>query len=108
MFKFTQKLLSICPVAQITANSVSYQSYQTYPNLKKQYLLYLLNNYNTYLYSELNKTNCDIQKFFITQDLTSVNFIKDKIDSDNIKDEDVNKNIKIVLNKYNSVQYKYN
>ena len=100
MFKLTQKLLSIC---LISANS---PTYQTYPYLKKEYLLHLIDNYNTFLCYELEKTNCDIQKFFINQDLNNIINIENKINLKNLNEEDLNKNIKFVLKKYNSLQNK--
>ena len=96
MFKLTQKLRSICLISP------------TYPNLKKEYLLHLIDNYNTFLCSELEKTNCDIQKFFINQDLNNIVNIENKINLNNLNEEDINKNIKFVSNKFNLVQFKYN
>jgi hypothetical protein len=88
MFKLTQKLL------------------YAYPNLQKQYLLNLIEKYNFFLYSELDKTNCYIKRNFIKQDLSNIVDIQNKLNLNKITEEEINKNIKFLSNKYNQMQNK--
>ncbi len=88
MFKLTQKLL------------------YAYPNIQKKYLLNLIERYNFFLYSELDKTNCDVKKIFIRQDLSNVVDIQNKLNLNEITEEEINKNIKFLSNKYNQMQNK--
>jgi hypothetical protein len=91
MFKLTRNLL---------------YAYENYPNIQKQYLLNLIEKYNFFLYSELDKTNCDVKKIFIRQDLSNVVDIQNKLNLNEITEEDINKNIKLLSNKYNQMQNK--
>ena len=88
MFKFTQKLL------------------YTYPNIQKQHLINLIERYNSYLYSELDKTNCDVEKFIIKQDLSNVVDIQNKLNLNEITEQEMNKNIKFMSDKFNLAQNK--
>lgn len=94
MFKIARKLL------------YTYSINQTYPHIQKQHLLNLIERYNSYLYSELDKTNCDVEKFIIKQDLSNVVDIQNKLNLNEISEEDINKNIKCVSDKFNLVQNK--
>ena len=88
MFKFTQKLL------------------YTYPNIQKQHLINLIERYNSYLYSELDKTNCDVEKFIIKHDLSNVVDIQNKLNLNEITEQEMNKNIKFMSDKFNLAQNK--
>jgi hypothetical protein len=91
MFKFTRKIL---------------YGYTNYPNIQKQHLINLIERYNSYLYSELDKTNCDVEKTFIKVDLSNVVDIQNKLNLNQISEEDINKNIKYVSDKFNLAQNK--
>ena len=97
MFKLTQKILNTYKINQIN---------QIYPNIQKQHLINLIERYNYHLYSELDKTNCDVEKFIIKQDLSNVVDIQNKLNLDEISEEDINKNIKYVSDKFNLAQNK--
>jgi hypothetical protein len=72
MFKLTQKILNAYKINQIN------QINQTYPHIQKQHLINLIERYNSHLYCELDKTNCDVEKFIIKQDLSNVVDIQNK------------------------------
>ncbi len=64
---------------------------------KKIYILNLLEYQKIGILLELNKSKCEIDKFFLEQEKIKINNIQDKINIGNITDSEIN----ILINNFN-------
>ncbi len=67
---------------------------------KHKHLLNIIEKYNVFLYSKLNKSNCNIENFFIKHNISNNVLIQNKLNSNELSEEEINKNIKFISDKY--------
>ncbi len=67
---------------------------------KHKQLLNIIEKYNVFLYSKLLKSQCDIDKFFIHHNISNNVNIQNKLNSNELSEEEINKNIKFISEKH--------